>query len=45
MLMENTMEFIFDFFTFTKEITKSCDELEQVNGGGLKLYVFSSKGD
>ena len=35
------MEFILDFFTFTKEITKSCDEFEQVNSGRL-IYIYSA---
>ena len=39
------MQFTFDFFTFTKEITKRCDEFEQGNSGWLMLYVFNCKGE
>ena len=33
MLLEQYCVIPFDFFTFTKEITKNYDELEQVNSG------------
>ena len=38
MLIEHYCVTYFGFFT--KEITKSCDEFEQINSGLLILYEF-----
>ena len=36
------MQFTLDLFAFTKKVTKSCDEVEQVNSG-WKVNQFEMK--